>query len=189
MTDAPLNTDGANQPVQTAVDPNLPALPDLNSGTTPVQMTDLPIGNEPVQNNTVTDMPVVEPLQEQSETPITPVTPVTPLATEPSIPQTIPVGENEAIQNVPSPDSQNPIPTEGQVPEQNTAQAEPSTKQPLIITAQKLSNIAMRTFVMEYLKGNNNDYKDTLEQIQTIDEMIEKGELTEEELIKNPIGL
>jgi hypothetical protein len=77
---------------------------------------------------------------------------------------------------------------EVKAPEQSVA-AETTIIKPLIIKASKLSNLALRTFIMEYLKGNNNDYKDALEQIQTIDELIEKEELTEEELINNPIGL
>jgi len=108
---------------------------------------------------------------------------------EPPIPPTNPLEViAESTPAVSIPEAVVPVTEEVKAPEQSVV-AETTLKKPLIIKASKLSNLALRTFIMEYLKGNNNDYKDTLEQIQTIDELIEKEELTEEELINNPIGL
>ena len=182
MTDAPVNTSDSNQPV-TIADNTLPALPDLNTPATPV--TPVVPTLEPVEIETPTmplntDVELPKFMQEQPTNPVMP---------EPPMPPSNPLEAiAESLPSIPTPEPVVSNAEATQAPEQSIT-PESTTKQPLIIKASKLSNVALRTFIMEYLKGNNNDYKDTLEQIQTIDELIEKDELTEEELINNPIGL
>ena len=185
MTDTPASVADSNIPTQPVVTEPI----NVNANTTPVQPTQFsPI---PSDSGTLPTLPVTEPEQKTPD--------MTPTQPDLSVPQEAsPVGTVSAVSPV-SPVSPavaseasgvlSQLSSEPSASVPTTPQTEPAVKQPMIIKASKLSNNALRVFVEEYLKGNNNDYKDTLEQVQTIDELIEKEELTEEQLINNPIGL
>lgn len=63
-----------------------------------------------------------------------------------------------------------------------TPNTDNSTVKPIIM-ANKVTNVVARAFVNAYLQENGNNYQDALNQLLTIDEMVENGSMTEADLL------
>lgn len=77
-----------------------------------------------------------------------------------------------------------PVTDQGVTPAVTATTPDNSTVKPIIM-ANKVTNVVARAFVNAYLQENGNNYQDALNQLLTIDEMVENGSMTEADLLAN----